>query len=76
MADRREPQVRAILARIENDFAPHVHARIVEAVEAELQRTPDTENLVVELPDSHGAKLFVRGFPETLGQRLRRGLSS
>lgn len=76
MTDRREPQAREILRRIENDFAPHVFERITEMLTAELARTPDTEAVSIELPDCHGAKLVIKGFPETLGQRLRKKLSS
>jgi len=76
MADRREPQARAILARLENDFAPHILERIDAMITAELAATPDTEDLVIELPDSHGAKIVIRGFPATLGQRLRQKLAN
>ena len=75
MADRREPQAREILRRIESEFAPHVLERIDRMITAELARTPDTERLVLELPDSHGAKIVIRGFPATVGQRLKRKLT-
>lgn len=74
MSDRREPVARALLARIEGDFAPHIFERLTERVTAELARTPDTESLAIEIPASHGAKLRIRGFPPTLGQRVRRAL--
>ena len=75
MSDRREPVARALLARIECDFAPHIFERLTEQVTAELARTPDTESLVIELPASHGAKLRIRGFPPTIGQRVKRALA-
>jgi len=74
--DRREPVARRLLQRIENDFAPHVVERIDAMLTAELARTDDTHDLSLELPDSHGAKLFVRGFPPTLRQRVGKLLRS
>lgn len=76
MADRREPQVREILRRIENALAPHVLAALNERITAELAATPDTADLLIELPLGEGARATVKGFPPTLGQRLREKLSS
>lgn len=76
MADRREPQVREILRRIENDLAPHVLAALNERITAELAATPDTDDMVIELPLGEGAKATVKGFPATLGQKIKAKLSS
>lgn len=74
LRDRREPEARALLRRIECDFAPHVVARIDTELTRALASTSDTDDVTIELPDGQGARLIVRGFPPTLRQRLARAL--
>lgn len=75
MSDRREPQVAAILRRIEHVFTPQVLERIGETLAAELARTDDTATVVVELPDTDGARVTIKGFAPTMRQRAARLLT-
>ena len=71
MSDRRQPQVAALLRRLENDCPPHVHARISEQFAAALAATDDTQDIAIELPDLHGARVTIKGLPPTLLARAK-----
>lgn len=76
MSDRREPQIAAVLKRLEGFQHEHVIRAVGERITQALADTPDTETVCVELPELHGAKVTIRGLPPSLGQRLRAKLAS
>lgn len=72
MKDRREPEARRLLRLIAGDFDPRVVDRLDAQLTAELARTDDTVPVTFVVPDTHGARLTVRGFPPTFRQRFLR----
>ena len=61
MRDRREPQVAAVMRRLQGHHHEHVLDRIAERLAAALAGTREAETVVLAFDELNGAKVTIHG---------------